>query len=133
MMRYMTMHGATDANPETLKFVTYLNVVLRQKYTMQQLGVRTSKELSTLAMVLDALLSGNIGRASDVLIQRWRALESSVADGHWHMAQQLELVPPDEISLLWQADRQLLAKREMLMHKLDEARRKAKDHGGTGR
>ncbi len=80
-------------------------------------------------MTLDALLGGNIGRAADILTQRFRALEAAVAHGGWSLATHMELVPSDEISLTSPVEQEMLMKRErereMLHHKLQEARRKA--------
>ena len=103
----------------------YLNCVLKNKFSPHQIGLRNSRELSTLAMTLDALLGGNIGRAADILTQRFRALETAVAHGGWSLATHMELVPSDEISLTSPVEQEMLMKREMLHHKLQEARRKA--------
>ena len=108
-------------------FATYLNTVFRQRFPARPISLGNSRELSTLARTLDALLSGNVGRACDCLVQRFKALESAVTEGHWGLAKHYELIPQEEVSLTSTQERQVLAKRQLLFAKLDEAKRRAKE------
>ena len=92
------------------------------------MGVRNSRELETLALVLDKLLDGDAVGGMDVLSQRFKAIEHVLNAGSWNTASHLELIEMDE-GLASLEERQLLQKREMLMHKLEEARRKSANRG----
>ena len=55
--------------------------------------------MRTLASALDMLLSGDLSRAGDILIQRYKALEESAVSGHWDLATELEAVAHRETTL----------------------------------
>ena len=57
-------------------------------------GIRNAREMRTLSLAGDLLLSGQIALCGDALAQRLRALETAQADGSWAAAEQLELLPP---------------------------------------
>ena len=124
MSQQMAAWGVEDANPDQLRFLQYFQIVVKQRYGAA-LGVRSSRELLTLALTLDALLQGKIGQAADLLVQRWKSIEHATSSGHWKQAQFLELIPEQELGLTSIAEEQVLAKRELLHHRLAEARTKA--------
>ena len=64
----------------------------------QHMGVRTMREMRTLAEALDAIIRGESAKAGDILMQRFRAAEMAVSDGHWTLAQHLELIPETVVS-----------------------------------
>jgi len=64
----------------------------------QHMGVRTIREMRTLAEGLDAIIRGEPAKAGDILMQRFRAAEMAVSDGHWTLAQHLELIPETTVS-----------------------------------
>ena len=74
----------------------YLARVYFQRHHPSMLGVRTSREMQTLATLIDYLCQNDPLRALDVAIQRQKALELQYIQGNWIQAQQLELLTLDE-------------------------------------
>ena len=70
-------------------------------------NVRAGREMKTLCHDLDQLALGRYAQASDILVQRLKAVHTSVQDGHWNMADHLELVPSDLISMTSLAERDM--------------------------
>ena len=93
MSRYLSARGeASNENPAEGKVVSYLHQVLFPQHP--KAGLRAQRDLMTLASVLDLLLDGEIGRGADMLIQRFKAIEGSLAaDGNWAVAKHMELIP----------------------------------------
>ncbi len=54
--------------------------------------VAQMRELKTLATAIDMTLVGRQDSASDVLMQRFRAIEMALRDGTWTVAKHVELV-----------------------------------------
>ena len=75
-----------------------------------EVNPRTDQELSTMAEVLDALVSGNVARAGDVMAQRWKSLEHMTITGSYADARYLELVQPRGSSTLDYVDRETMAR-----------------------
>ena len=92
---------------------------------MKDVGVRTARELKTLAMVIDGLGAGQLPQVADICMQRLKALQSSVIDGNWSTAKRLELLPDDQLSLATFEERRIAARDELLHLKLREAQDKA--------
>ena len=63
------------------RVLAYLETVFNQRYGKDAVGLRTSREMRTFAEAVDALVEGDVLRAGDLLIQRFKALETSVIDG----------------------------------------------------
>ena len=80
--------GWQKSDIHSARLVHYLQGVIRLK----NLSIRTTREMQTLAQVLDALLEGNLELAGDTAIQRFKAVEMALEDG-WESAQHLELIP----------------------------------------
>ena len=80
-------------------FRRYLVTVLQAKYPDAQMGIRTFRELTTLATILDCLMLGDLAGLGDVAIQRWKAFETSVADQPWSLATHHELIPSSQVGL----------------------------------
>jgi len=109
MARALSMHRrggggecAASAQSEDLQDVvtTYLTTALipGAMAAGQRIGVGTTREMRTLSEALDALIRGESARAGDILMQRFRAAEMSISDGHWTLAQHLELIPEATVS-----------------------------------
>eukprot|EP00972_Heterocapsa_arctica_P033976 5002731-Heterocapsa_arctica.AAC.1 len=49
------------------------------------------REMRTMAEALDCLISGDLDRAGDIMVQRFKALEASKGVGGWSIGQQYEL------------------------------------------
>jgi len=98
------------------------------------LGLRNEREMRTLAESLDALLAGDLGRAGDILMQRFRACEVNLLDGDWNLAKHLELIPAHQITCVPNGMRQEMQREKRLADKLatgsGSSRRDRGDGGG---
>eukprot|EP00438_Fugacium_kawagutii_P027734 Skav224787 [mRNA] locus=scaffold764:4437:22368:+ [translate_table: standard] len=93
MNRYMAARGeALSEETSHNRVLSYLRQILLPQYP--KAGLRSQRELVTIATSLDALLDGNLGCVGDVLAQRFKAIESSLAaEGSWQVARHHELIP----------------------------------------
>ena len=89
-------------------------------------GVRSHREMVTLAMTIDELLGGRIMHALDLLLQRFKAIEASFEEGGWQTARHLELIPGGGAGLLREDERAAAAKAEIQASKLREGLAKLK-------
>jgi len=98
----------------------YLTVGLGPSAASQgkPLGIRNEREMRTLAEGIDAMLAGDLGRAGDILMQRFRACEVNLLEGDWGMAKHLELIPAHQISCVPNGMRQEMMKEQRLADKL---------------
>ena len=103
------------------KVVAYLNQIFLAAHPVSKIGLRTARELQTLATTLDLLLGGRLPEATDLLIQRFKALEASQADGGWQTARHLELIPSSAAGLAREDEEEMAAKAELRALKLKEA------------
>ena len=78
----------------------------------QYMGRGTLRELRTLSEAMDAVIRGETAHAGDIMMQRFRALEMSISDGHWSLAQHLELIPETTVSSIPLGMRSELIKEE---------------------
>ena len=62
------------------------------------MGIRTARELKTIALTLDHLCSGKVLEGMDVLSQRFKALEIATLQQKWDVARWVELLPPQDVS-----------------------------------
>ena len=77
-----------------MKYHATLRAEAKEKINLGQ-----HAELRTLAEALDALWAGQLGRAGDILAQRFRAVEAnSVERIGWHWARFIEALPPSQIT-----------------------------------
>jgi hypothetical protein len=81
----------------------YLTTVL--EITHPQMGARNNRELHTLSRAVDYLVDGKVAEASDLLIQRFKAIEMSITDKSWTVAEHLELLPPAAVSSTTETER----------------------------
>ena len=72
-------------------------------YFRQHLQRRASgpmvRELLTLAHTLDQLLKGKVASAADTVVQRIKSIEQNLMGSHYSVAQRLEVLPGDTMSL----------------------------------
>ena len=117
MSRYLAARGeASMEDPNNGKVVSYLHQILLPQYP--KTGIRSHRELVTLATSLDLLLEGNLGMLGDLLAQRFKAIEASLAaDGNWAVARHQELIPV-QASLSTKAELTEAAKAELRAQKL---------------
>ena len=55
------------------------------------------REMLSIATSIDQLLAGNAASAMDVLVQRFKSIESTLTGSHRTVSQRLEIVPPDNV------------------------------------
>ena len=103
------------------RVLAYLETVFNQRYGKDAVGLRTSREMRTTADSIDALMEGDVLRAGDLLIQRFKALETSVIDGTWARARHHELIPEEGVGLASAEERQAISRLELQRRKLAEA------------
>jgi len=110
---------------------SYLTVGLSPSAASQgkSLGMRNEREMRTLAEGIDALLAGDLGRAGDILMQRFRACETNVLEGDWSLAKHLELIPPHQISSVPMGMRQEMVREQNLANKLVSSTNQGKRRG----
>lgn len=93
MNRYMAARGEALSEKESRnRVVSYLHQILLPQYP--KAGLRSQRELVTIASCIDALLDGDLGGLGDLLAQRFKAIECSLAsEGSWQVAKHHELIP----------------------------------------
>ena len=124
MTKYLSDRTEVDQGEEVWahqKVVAYLNQIFLAAHPVSKIGLRTARELQTLATTLDLLLGGRLPEATDLLIQRFKALEASQADGGWATARHLELIPSSSAGLAREEEKAMAAKAELRALKLKEA------------
>ena len=98
----------------------YLNQVLFAQHPQEKLGMRNVRELVTLAEAIDLLMEGQFAAVGDVLMQRMKAVETSVTDG-WQLASHQELIPPAKATLSTNLERSYVARQALQARKLEES------------
>ena len=79
--------------------------------------------MKTLASALDAILEGALGRAGDILLGRYKALENATVSWSWEVAQEYEASPQRENTIVSDAERQRAVATLMRRVRLDAALR----------
>ena len=117
MEKYIAARGeATVEDPTHGRFLSYLHQVLLPQHP--KAGLRSQRELVTIATSLDFLVAGSLGRCGDLLTQRFKALEASLsAEGNWSVARHHEIIPT-QATLSTQAEMTQAAKAELRAQKL---------------
>ena len=100
----------------------YLNQVLFTQHPPKEIGARNVRELITLGECIDLLMSNELPRLGDVLMQRLKAVEASLSEG-WAVASQQELIPGPRPA---PAEKSFAAKQALQHQKLEELLRKRK-------
>lgn len=130
MAKYLTIRtGGTEEEASRSwrdqRVGAYLNQVLFAQHSQEKLGMRNVRELITLGEAIDFLMEGQFAAAGDVLMQRMKAVESSVTDG-WQLASHQELIPPAKATLSTNLERSWVAKQALQAKKLEESIRAKK-------
>ena len=102
------------------RVLAYLETVFNQRYGKDAVGLRTSQEMRTIAEAVDALVEEDVLRPGDLLIQRFKALETSVIDDTWLRARHQELILEECVGLASAAERQAISRLELQCRKLTE-------------
>ena len=110
--------------------LAYLTSIFHAKHPPAEVGVRTAKEMRLLATAIDSLIKGELPQVADMLMQRFKALELSVADKSWAVAHALEVEGPTQ-GLATMEETQLAARQVLLKQRLEEAKQTAAAKAGT--
>ena len=89
--------------------VNYLHTIVEQTQR-QHLSTRDARELKTLATAVDLLARGQLSSVGDLLMQRFKSIETSVRDQHWDVARQQELIPEEDYGASSLREHELAAK-----------------------
>eukprot|EP00971_Amphidinium_carterae_P341968 6481071-Amphidinium_carterae.1 len=71
----------------------------------ESLGLRSSRELLTIARAVDSMLRGDTVAAAECLLQRFKAVELSAQEGTWTNARHLEVIPEQKVAASSGAER----------------------------
>ena len=112
------------------RFLPYLLTSFHGRFPLDKVGVGKAREMRTLATALDHLGRGEVAQASDLLMQRFKAVTAAVEDGNWTLAQRYELIPDVAAGLVGVHERRLAAKDEALSARLAAAASKKSTKGG---
>ena len=115
--------GATN-DEGSATFLGHLTAILLGQYPADKMGLRSARELQTLARALDHLGAGRLPEVADLLMQRFKAVEQYLHDGNWNIASQMEIVPDTADTLASAKEQHAAARAELLRSKLDTARRR---------
>ena len=102
------------------RMMAYVSQVVLTQHLPGTIGVRNHRELRTLGRAIDMLIQGQLGELGDLLMQRLKAVETSLVDQGWHSAKHQELIPPHAASLTTEAERRRTARMEISANKLKE-------------
>ena len=93
----------TATSSQTLPAVArgYFSQIFLVKHPESSIGLRNLRELRTLVTMIDHIANNDGLRALDVAVQRLKAIELFIAQGHWQQASQLELITPEGEQRAW--------------------------------
>jgi hypothetical protein len=98
-------HRGNGAVSQTLcdaRVEAYLTQVLK---VSADIHVGTEREMRSLAMGIDLLLSGRVSEATDLLFQRFKSREMAAAGHPWQVCTQLELIPDTAVTAVTEWER----------------------------
>ena len=98
--------GGQGLPPAAMRYLRQVLEIARG----QKLGKRDTRELETLATCLDHLTAGRLDSLGDVLMQRFKAVETASRDQSWVLAQQQELIPSHELGVSTPREAEVAAK-----------------------
>ena len=90
---------------------SFLDTVFLLEHSPKTLGGEETRLLRTLATILDLGLSGSTVQALDVAMQEFKARTTAIADGNWHVAKWMTLVPTEPDPSVASRDEQVTARR----------------------
>ena len=111
--------GAIDGRQASM--VSYLTAILHGSVPSSQISPRDLKELRTLAEAIDNLDQGHLPQVGDLLMQRFKGVESKVISGSWTLSNQLELVDKSFTGLTSLEERSLSSKAMVQERKVEDA------------
>jgi hypothetical protein len=88
---------------------TYVTSLLLPTHNISK---RNARELLTLAGVLDRLFLGELPEGCDILVQRFKAVETAAIEGTWVSAQHHELIPEMRLSTVSRKEQEEAIRKE---------------------
>ena len=127
-LRLMQKHidptrGGTGGEKFPATAVKYVTQVL-QVLQGARLGERDTRELKTLAAAMDCLATGRLCNLGDILMQRFKSIETAKTEGGWQVAGQQELIPIEYSGISSQREKQLAVKQTVKKAQLEDAIRR---------
>jgi hypothetical protein len=132
--RFLVARGGADASEVDRMmpmFTTYFRSVWQGAHPPSVVGQRTNNEMELICAVLDDLISGDLDKLGDVLVQRLRALQVSVTQG-WQVAEQLELSGRRDATLVGEDMMADAVSSRLQVSRLEDSTAKAKGGGKGG-
>ena len=118
--------GASEAAGAARLMISYLHTIFHGRYPEKECGLRDSSELRLLAECIDALRAGELPHLGDLLMQRFKAIQSHVVTGDWAQANQLEVGTKAPLELTTLEEKTAASRQMLLEYKVEEMRKKAK-------
>ena len=126
--RFLSTRGGADAAgaaaPEA-RFLSYLVQVVHAHHPPAKLG-DLGREMRTLAEVMDAILLGDLPRAADLCVQRFKSCEARAQGTSGALAAQYELIPTRAFGLAAAGEQLHVGQLELQRAKLSEIEEKSK-------
>jgi hypothetical protein len=99
MERFLRSRDGAEGDSGWMKqrAIAFLHQVVYVRYPPSVMGLRNSRELETLALILDHLMDGRLAALGDVAMQRFKAVQTSVREGNWQTARHQELIEDDNL------------------------------------
>ena len=125
--KHLALRGGADSEtPEmSLSVVQYVNSVFHGRHPPGEMSQRNVHELRLLAECLDSLVSGRLTHLGDVLMQRLKAIEQATKDGHWAVAQYLEVSHGSDVGLASPSEMRAAVRAQLQDHRLRESTSKS--------
>jgi hypothetical protein len=136
--RLAALQGASASDADLLTTATMNKRVMCFYHTLvcrpthPTMRPHTQREMETLAELIDALVTGDLDRCGDIAMQRYKALEMSLADGSWEIAQELEVVDRAEPCLATEEERFRGSRRRMAEVRLNNALQSLRNRSASG-
>ena len=132
MMEYHCdpVHGSASGDRFPASAMKYLRNVL-QVLDGANLGDRDMRELGTLASALDHLSRGNLAGLGDILIQRFKSIETAKKEGgNWKVGTQMELLPLENTGISSHTECRAAVRQTVQQAKLEDVLRNRPRGGG---
>jgi hypothetical protein len=111
MAHYLTRRGALSSQAAMPPIAATYWVTIAKPALKKDAPVTVDRELRTLAEAMDAIVTGDIAAAGDLLMARFCAVETSLNSG-WNVAQHMELIPAHAVSSVSSVDQRAALRRE---------------------
>ena len=123
MTRFLGQRAGEGAAFDTqlpARTLSHLVSIFHGRHPPEQVGVRSGREMRMLALAIDALLEGRPPQVGDILMQRFKALEMSVAEKSLDLASHLEITDKTG-GLTTPPEKQAVARQAFLFKRLADA------------